>query len=96
MKEIRTFVAHEIYRTQKRIDTAYKSYDQYKSLLKGFEGQMTDEKTKSSKLANVTEVRAQLEAAKNKLRQYQSKYKALKEIRSNLQRLQIDKTDSLE
>ena len=48
---------------------------------------MSDSKTKESKLANVLEVRAQLETAKNRLRQYQAKYKALKEIRSNLQRL---------
>lgn len=63
-------MAHEIYRVQKRVDTAYKSYEQYKTLLKGFEGQLSDSKTKESKLANVLEVRAQMEAAKNKLRQY--------------------------
>lgn len=38
IKEIRTYVAHEIYRVQKRVDTAYKSYDQYKALLKSIDG----------------------------------------------------------
>ena len=91
LKEIRHYVAHEIYRAQKKSDELFSHFEKLQKLRKDLiktdakvnlieADNMSDLKGKKS----LKEVDMEYEVVRKQLKNIQSKYDVLKKIRSNL------------
>lgn len=86
MKEIRQYVAHEIYRSQKKSDDLYKEFQRLKQLREEIlKIDLSDPKQTGKK--SIKEVDLQYEQVRRQLKRMQEKYDLLKKIRENLQKL---------
>ena len=98
LKEIRTYVAHQIFRVQKRIDESFADIEKQTAIVKGLSKQDFGHEGTAKKQQEKTlqEAQVQVEASRAKLSDYQTRYNALKEIRKNLQKLQKGPSEEVE
>lgn len=97
MKEIRHYVAHEIYRCQKKSDTLYKDFDRLKKMkqdLMETENVLkvgaTNAKVqnKLSGKASLKEADIQIEMVRKSLKRIQQKYEILKKMKENMKKVE--------
>ena len=95
MKEIRHYVAHEIYRCQKKSDALYKDFDRLKKMKQDLidtenvlKVGAKDDKTikKLSGKTSLKEADIQIEVVRKSLKRIQQKYEILKKMKENMKK----------